>query len=178
MDAGVVRSVTAELAEREREREVGLPQLQVIAKAGSLEDRVRAVRGVGRTKGPVAAAALRYFLDHKEGRIRAAAGWAMAAAAVALVVVLLVAAVLVVLARVGVWQQAFVSDRAIRYLTWALAGIFLLETVAAFTWGRGEPEWRLYGPVSLLIAVLSLIVAGSDGAWSRRRGPHRTLPLH
>ena len=34
----------------------------------------------------------------------------------AVVVLLLVAAVLVVLARVGLWQQAFVSDRMIRVL--------------------------------------------------------------
>ena len=55
-----------------------------------------------------------------------------------MVVVLLVAAVLVVLARVGLWQQAFVSDRVIRFFAWALAAVFLLETVAAFTWGRGD----------------------------------------
>src|SRR5512141_2140399 len=36
----------------------------------------------------------------------------------AVVVVLLVAAVLVVLARVGFWQQTFVSDRTIRFFTW------------------------------------------------------------
>ena len=56
----------------------------------------------------------------------------------AVVVVLLVAAVLVVLARVGLWQQAFVSDRVIRFFAWALAGVFLLETLAAFTWNRGS----------------------------------------
>ena len=43
----------------------------------------------------------------------------------AVVVVLLVAAVLVVLARVGLWQQAFVSDRMIRFFAWALAAVFL-----------------------------------------------------
>jgi hypothetical protein len=92
----------------------------------------------------------------------------------AVVVVLLVAAVLVVLARVGLWQQAFVSDRLIRFFAWALAGIFLLETLASFTWGRAQ-EWWMYGPVSLVIAVLALIVAGSGGAWRVHR-PHRTLP--
>jgi hypothetical protein len=92
------------------------------------------------------------------------------------VIVLLVAAVLVVLARVGLWQQGFVSDRVIRYFAWALAGVFLSETLAAFTWSRGEPEWWLYGPVSLVIALLALIVAGSGGAWPRVRGPHRTQP--
>jgi hypothetical protein len=53
------------------------------------------------------------------------------------VVLLLVAGVLVVLARVGLWQQTFVPDRAIRFFAWALAAVFLVETVAAFTWGRG-----------------------------------------
>jgi hypothetical protein len=96
----------------------------------------------------------------------------------AAVVVLLVAAVWVVLARVGWWQQAFVSDRMIRFFAWALAGVFLVETLAAFTWSRGEPEWWLYGPVSLVIALLALIVAGSGGAWPSVRGPHRTLPSH
>jgi hypothetical protein len=90
------------------------------------------------------------------------------------VIVLLVAAVLVVLARVGLWRQAFVSDRVIRFFAWALAGVFLLETVAAFTWSRADSEWFLYGPVSLVIALLAAIVAGSGGAWSRVRPPHRT----
>ena len=49
----------------------------------------------------------------------------------AVVVVLLVAAVLVVLARVGLWQQAIVSDRAIRFFAWALAAVFLGGTVSA-----------------------------------------------
>jgi hypothetical protein len=90
------------------------------------------------------------------------------------VIVLLVAAVLVVLARVGWWQQAFVSDRVVRFFAWALAAIFLLETLAAFTWSR-EHEWWMYGPVSLVIAALALVVAGSGRAWPR---PHRTLTSH
>ena len=96
----------------------------------------------------------------------------------AVVVVLLVAAVLVVLARVGSWQQAFVSERVIRFFAWALAGVFLLETLAAFTWNMGEYEWWLYGPVSLVIAVLALVVAGSGGNWPRFHRPQRTLPSH
>jgi hypothetical protein len=80
----------------------------------------------------------------------------------AVVVVLLVAAVLVVLARVGFWQQTFVSDRTIRFFTWALAAVFLLETVANFTWSR-DHEWWLYGPVSLVIGALALVVAGLTG---------------
>lgn len=96
----------------------------------------------------------------------------------AVVVVLLVAAVLVVLARVGLWQQAYVSERMIRLLAWALAAVFLLETLAAFTWSRGEELWWMYGPVSLVIAVLALVVAGSGGASPRLHRPHRPLPSH
>ena len=94
----------------------------------------------------------------------------------AVVVVMLIAAVLVVLARVGLWQQAFLSDRVIRFFAWALAAVFLVETLAAFTWSRGEYEWWLYGPVSLVIAVLALVVAGSGGSWPRVHRPQRTLP--
>jgi len=96
----------------------------------------------------------------------------------AVVVVLLIAAMLVVLARIGMWHQAFVSDRMIRFFAWALAAVFLLETLAAFTWSRGEELWWLYGPVSFEIAVLALVVAGSGGAWPGLHRPHRTLPLH
>jgi hypothetical protein len=94
----------------------------------------------------------------------------------AVVIMLLVAAVLVVLARVGWWQQAIVSDRMIRFFAWTLAAVFLVETLAAFTWSR-EHEWWLYGPVSLVIGLLALVVAGSGGAWRIHR-PHRTLPSH
>ena len=83
---------------------------------------------------------------------------------------------LVVLARVGLWQQAIVSDRAIRFFAWALAAVFLVETLAAFTWSRGEELWWMYGPVSLVIALLALVVAGSGGAWRSFHQPHRTLP--
>ena len=95
----------------------------------------------------------------------------------AVVIVLLGAAVLAVLARVGLWQQAFVSERMIRLFAWALATIFLLETLASLTWNRGStPEWWMYGPVSLVIALLALVVAGSGVAWPRLHRPHRTLP--
>lgn len=96
-------------------------------------------------------------------------------AVAAFVVLLLVAAVLVVLARVGLWRQTFVSDRVIRLSAWALAAIFLLETLAAFTWSRDEFGWWLYGPVSLVIAALAVAVARS-GAGSRPSRP--TLPSH
>ena len=95
----------------------------------------------------------------------------------AVVVLLLVAAVLVVLARVGLWQQVFVSDRVVRFFAWALAAVFLLEALASFTWSR-DYEWWLYGPVSLVIGVLALVVAGSGVAWPRFHRPHRMLPSH
>ncbi|MGE5274227.1 MAG: DUF3995 domain-containing protein [Verrucomicrobiota bacterium] len=91
----------------------------------------------------------------------------------AVVIVLLVAAILVVLARVGFWRQTFVSDRMIRLFAWALAAIFLLETLASFSWSRDE-LWWMYGPVSLVIAALAAVVAGSGGAWRIHR-PHRPL---
>ena len=90
----------------------------------------------------------------------------------AVVIVLLLAAVLVVLARVGLWRQRLVSDRIIRLLAWALAAVFLLETSASFTWGR-PPEWWLYGPVSLVLGALALVVARSGGG---RSCSHPTLP--
>ena len=96
----------------------------------------------------------------------------------AVVVVLLVAAVLVVLARVGLWQQAFVSEPVIRFFAWALTAVFLLETLAAFTWSRDEWGWWMYGPVSLVIAGLALIVAGAGGTWPQVHRPHRELSLH
>jgi hypothetical protein len=77
------------------------------------------------------------------------------------VVLLLVAAVLVVLARVGLWQQTFVPDRVIRFFAWALAAVFLVETVAAFTWGKG-------GRVVAVWAGLAR--ARSAGAGCRRLG--------
>ena len=95
----------------------------------------------------------------------------------AVVVVLLVAAVLVVLARVGLWQQAIVSDRAIRFFAWALAAVFVVETVAAFTWSRGEELWWMYGPVSLVLAVLALVVADSAALQLPPIAPDAALAL-
>ena len=100
----------------------------------------------------------------------------------AIVVVLVVLGVLVILARVGLWQQEFVSERAIRILAWVLPVFFLAEALAAF--GRkalslGETDhWELYGPVSLVLGLLALVVAGSGSAWPRLHRPHWTLPSH
>ena len=93
----------------------------------------------------------------------------------AIVILLLVAGMLVVLARVGLWGQHFVPARVIRVFAWSLAGIFLLETLASFTYSR-EYEWWLYGPVSLVLALLALVVAGSGGAWRVHR-LRPTLPV-
>ena len=94
----------------------------------------------------------------------------------AVVIVLLVAAVLVVLARVGLWRQAFVSERMIRLFAWALAAVFLLETAGGLHLEQGGMGWWwMYGPVSLVIAVLALVVAGSSGAWPRS---HRSSASH
>jgi hypothetical protein len=95
----------------------------------------------------------------------------------AIVIALVLAAILVVLARVGFWQQHLVSGRVVRLLAWALATVFLLETLANFTWSRGDFAWWLYAPASLLIAGLALIVAGSGGSRPHVHR-HRTLPSH
>ena len=100
----------------------------------------------------------------------------------AIVVLLVVLGVLVILARVGLWQQAFVSERAIRILAWVLPVFFLGEAVAAF--GRkafslgGTDHWELYGPVSLVLGLLALVVAGSGSASPHFHRPHRTMPSH
>jgi len=90
------------------------------------------------------------------------------------VVLLLVAAVLVVLARVGWWQQTLVSDRLIR-IRLGLAGFFLVHALTSFAegWAGIANEWWLYGPSGLVIGLLALVVASSGGV-----RPHRTLPTH
>ena len=98
----------------------------------------------------------------------------------AVVVLLLVAAVLVVLARIRLWQQAYVSDRVVRILAWGLAGFFLLHGSLSLVEGlvSNLPEWWLYGPSGLVLALLAFVVAGSGGARPHLRRPHRTLPTH
>ena len=99
----------------------------------------------------------------------------------AVVVLLIVAAVLVVLARVGLWRQGFVSDRVIRFLAWALAGFFLVHGLLSFAEGSAGgavEDWWLYGPGGLVIGLLALVVAGSGGARPHLHRPHRTLPSH
>ena len=143
--------------------------------AGSRSLVVAALLIVGLAAGP-AASHLYWMLGGTWGLQGADSSTGIRVVA-AVVVLLVVAAMLVVLARVGLWQQEIVSDRVIRFFAWALAAVFLVETVAAFTWSRGEPEWWLYGPVSLVLGLLALVVAGSGGAWRIHR-PHRTLPSH
>jgi hypothetical protein len=96
----------------------------------------------------------------------------------AIVVVLVAAAVLVVLARVGLWRQAFVSDRVIRVLAWTLAGFFLVHALVSFAegWAGSLDEWWLYGPGGLVLGLLALVVAGC--AWPRFHRPHRRLPSY
>ena len=102
---------------------------------------------------------------------------------VAAVVVLgLVAAVLVVLARVGFWQQTIVSDRLIRILAWALAAFFLGHALVSFAegWAGTVYDWWLYGPVGLVLGLLGLVVARS-GAVRRqtvRRPPPQAVSSH
>jgi hypothetical protein len=97
----------------------------------------------------------------------------------AVVVLMLVAAVLVVVARVGLWQQTFVSDRVIRIFVWALAAFFLGHALTSFAqgWAGIADEWWLYGPGGLVIGLLALVVTGSGGAWPRFHRPQRALSL-
>ena len=91
----------------------------------------------------------------------------------ALVVLLIVAAVLVVLARVGLWQQTFVSDGVLRILSWGLVGFFLLHALVSFAegWAGTLHEWWLYGPGGLAIGLLAFVVAGSGGTWPHFHQP-------
>ena len=84
----------------------------------------------------------------------------------AVVVLLLLAAALVVLARAGLWQQAFVPYSVIRILAWGLAGFFLFHALVSFAegWVGSLEEWWLYGPGGLLIGLLALVVAGGASA--------------
>jgi hypothetical protein len=94
----------------------------------------------------------------------------------AVVVVLLLAAVLVVLDRIGLGREAFVSDRVIRVLAWALAAFFLLHASVSFA--RAEYEWWLYGPGGLIIGLLAVVVAGLGEASSRFHWPRRRPPTY
>jgi uncharacterized protein DUF3995 len=96
----------------------------------------------------------------------------------AVVLVLVVAAMLVVLARVGLWQQRFVSERVIRFLAWGLAGFFLVHGLLSLVEGSTGTvdEWWLYGPGGLMIGLLALVVASSGGAWPHFHRPHLTPP--
>jgi uncharacterized protein DUF3995 len=163
------------------------PQVAVVPMTTRSEGATRRVRAaaflliVGLVAGPVSTHVYWLFggtwglYDRAGAREEVATVGVRVVAAV--VVVLLVAAILVVLARVGLWRQAFVSERLIRFFAWTLAAVFMLEALAGFTWSRGEAQWWLYAPIALVLALLALLVAGSGGAWRIHR-PHRMLPSH
>jgi hypothetical protein len=125
-----------------------------------------------------------------DGRVEATTGVRVVAA---IMIVLLVVAVLVVLARVGLWQQALVSERAIRIFAWVLPVFFLGEALAAF--GRkafslgGTDHWEILRPslarartagagrgglgqrvAALPPATPDAAVALNGGAWRLERG--------
>ena len=149
---------------------------------GATASRIRVVAAlliVALAAGP-AASHLYWMLGGTWGLGPEGSYWPTGVRVVAAIVVGLVAlAVVVVLARVGLWRQAFVSDRVIQVLAWALAGFFLVHALVSFAegWAGSLDEWWLYGPGGLVIGRLALVVAGSDGAWRLHR-PHRTLPSH
>jgi hypothetical protein len=151
-------------------------------RAGGTTSRIRVVAAlliVALAAGP-AASHLYWMLGGTWGLGREGTYSPTGVRAVAAIVVVLVAvAVSVVLARVELWRQAFVSDRVIRVLAWALAGFFLVHALVSFAegWAGSLDEWWLYGPGGLVIGLLALVVAGSSGAWRLHR-PHRTLPSH
>jgi len=151
-------------------------------KAGGAASRIRVAAGlliVGLAAGP-AASHLYWMLGGTWGLGREGTYSPTGVRVVAAVVVVLVAlAIVVVVARVGLWRQAFVSDRMIRVLAWVLAGFFLVHALLSFAegWAGSLDEWWLYGPVGLVIGLLAVVVAGSGGAWRGHR-PHWTLPSH
>ena len=94
----------------------------------------------------------------------------------AVVAVLLVTGCLVVRARVGLWR-APVSERAVGIAMWVLTACLALAAlvnVAAST----NVERLVIAPFVLVLALLALVVAGSDGAWPRLHRPHRTPASH
>ena len=94
----------------------------------------------------------------------------------AVIAILLVAACLVVRARAGLWQ-APVSDRVIGVAMWVLTSGLVLTAVANFA---AATNWERFaiGPSVLVLALLSLIVAGAGGERGRTHQPHRTRPSH
>jgi len=92
------------------------------------------------------------------------------------VVLLLLTAVLVVLVRIGLWQQHYVSDRVVRLVAWGLAVFFLVHGSLSLVegWLSTLPEWWLYGPSGLVLGLLAFVVASSGRVW----GIHRTQPPH
>ena len=94
----------------------------------------------------------------------------------AVIAILLVAACMVVRARAGL-LQAPVSDRVMSMAMWAVTAVFGLTAVANFA---AATNWErlAIGPFVLVLALLSLIVAGAGGEWNRTHQSHRTLASH
>jgi uncharacterized membrane protein len=60
---------------------------------------------------------------------------------------------------------------------WVLTAVLGLTAVANFA---AATNWERFaiGPFVLVLALLSLIVAGAGGEWRRSHQPDRTLPSH
>jgi hypothetical protein len=157
------------------------------ARAEGAASRVRLVAAlliVGMAAGP--AAEHLYWMLGGTWALEATSGGRAEAttgvrAVAAIVFVLLVLAILVVLARVGFWQPAFVSERAIRIFAWVLAAAWLVEALGGFVnFGLARTDWEQFGYClgALVFGLLALVVAGSGRAWPRFHRPHRTLSAH
>ena len=94
----------------------------------------------------------------------------------AVIAILLVAACMVVRARAGLWQ-APVSDRVMGVAMWVVTAVLGLTAVANFA---AATNWERFaiGPFVLVLALLSLIVAGAGGEWGRTHQSPRTVPSH
>ena len=74
-------------------------------------------------------------------------------------IVLLVAAVLVSSGAGWVVAAGLRIRGDVRFFRVAMAAVFLLETVRAYISSREGWGWWMYGPVSLVIAALALVVS-------------------
>ena len=60
---------------------------------------------------------------------------------------------------------------------WVLSVVLVLTAAMNVA---AETNWERFGigPFVLVLALLSLVVAGAGGEWRRIHRPHRTLPSH